>query len=279
MFKSLGAVVLAAVLGLAALGENQDKLIANDWEVLLAQFPILDKQGISEEAVNLKIRFAQEVSQLSVDDFTDNYYSQWAKIDALKRLQGAAYPLLSQYLVFVDRNPKKQLAMVGYYSQETGQVEIIGWDKCSTGNPTHGRDYHFTPTGVFANTIDHFSFRAAGTKNKNGWRGYGRKNCRVWDFGYQATTKPIKGREQAREIRLLMHATDPDNGEPKLGTPQSKGCVRISDKLDKFLDFYGIIDAEYEADIFRKSVATLLLQDRMPAIAAGKYLIIGDSAQ
>lgn len=236
------------------------------------EFSMLDRLPV------LTAEFSQYVSALTVDEA----YVDWAKNDILNRMESnvsAGYPLPSQYFVFVDRNVKKQLIAVGYYDGWVRGIDIIGWDKCSTGNPAHGRDYHFTPPGMFANTLDHFSFRAAGTRNARGFRGYGAKNSRVWDFGYQPTTKPIRGVEQWREIRLLMHATDPDHAEQLLGAPQSKGCVRISAKLNKFLDLNGIIDAEYEAKSDLKSVGWLLLKDREPVANAGKYLIVGDSAE
>ncbi len=235
----------------------------------------LDSVIMTGEILNMQGAFALDVSMLSVDW----EYESWAKAEAVKMI-GMKEPFWliepSQYFVFADRNPKKQLIMIGYYFASSKEIFIIGWDKCSTGNPAHGGDYHFTPTGIFENNLDHFSFRAAGTKNSKGWRGYGLKHSRIWDFGYQDTTKPIKGKEQWRQIRLLMHATDPDGGEPKLGTPQSKGCVRISHKLNKFLDKYGIIDALYESST-GNSVRWLLLKDRTPVSHAGRCLIIGDS--
>ena len=237
----------------------------------------IDHVFMPGEIKGMQDSFARDVSKLPVD----REYESWAKAEAARLiLAKEAFWRIepSQYFVFADRNPKKQMVMIGYYFAGRGEVSVIGWDKCSTGNPAHGKDYHYTPAGIFENNLDHFSFRAAGTKNSNGWRGYGIKNSRVWDFGYQDTTKPIKGKEQWRQIRLLMHATDPDGGEPKLGTPQSKGCVRISQKLNMFLDKYGIIDAEYEAST-GSSAGWLLLKDRTPASHAGKYLIVGDSAK
>lgn len=276
MKKLFSAIVLIAISSSAFAQMNNASASKDNWAQVLDQWLFLRAYSVTDEMTGLKIKFIEEVSDITVD----SDYSEWVKSDALKKLKENipfVYPAASQYFVFSDRNPEKQLVMVGYYSPAADQIEIIGFDKCSTGNPAHGGDYHFTPTGIFANTLECFSFRAAGTKNSNGWRGYGRKNCRVWDFGYQSTTKPIRGKEQWREIRLLMHATDPDGGEPKLGSPQSKGCVRITAKLNRFLDFYGIIDAEYEADTQRKSVQWVLLKDRQPVSEAGKYLLVGDS--
>lgn len=224
------------------------------------------------ETQRLRDDFTARIDELAVDED----YRSWAEKEIVQKMRQCS-DRTDQYVVFADRNPQCQRIGVGYYFAVFEKVFFIGWDKCSTGNPAHGRDYHFTPCGIFENTLECFSFRAAGTKNANGWRGYGKKNSRVWDFGYQETTKPIKGQDQKRQIRLLMHATDPDGGEPLLGTPQSKGCVRISAKLNEFMDRYGLIDANYEAEKFRPSVKWLFLKDRQEVEHPGRFLIIGDS--
>ena len=152
------------------------------------------------------------------------------------------------------------------------KISIIGADKVSTGNPK--RKGHFqTPAGIFANTVSNFSYRAEGTKNKKGWRGLGAKGSRVWDFGWQDTSH-VDGK---RSIRLLMHATDPENGEKHLGKIDSKGCIRISAKMNQFLDQFGILDADYEAQLGKKKSQWILRKDRMPVNYAGKYLLVGES--
>lgn len=188
--------------------------------------------------------FRQEVSTFQPEED----YVAAVKKDIAQKINAAVdLCFVSQYFVYADRNEKRQNVLVGFWDEKKEAVEIIGWSKCSTGNPKHGKDYHFTPIGIFANTTENVGYRAQGTKNSLGWRGFGAKGSRVWDFGWQKTHKPIKGKLQERTIRLLMHATDPDGGEKRLGGVDSKGCVRISAKLNKFLDVYGIIDANYEA--------------------------------
>jgi hypothetical protein len=154
----------------------------------------------------------------------------------------------------------------------------LGWDKVSTGDPRHGKDYHYTPCGTFANSVENFSYRAEGTKNRYGYRGYGKKGMRVWDFGWQWTTKPVRGRIEAREIRLLMHATDPDCGEPRLGSVQSKGCVRISHAFNKFVEHYGVLDRPYLDILTEPRIVAILPKDSIHTGLEGKYLIVVDSA-
>ena len=88
-------------------------------------------------------------------------------------------------------------------------------------------------------------FRAEGTFNENGIRGYGLRGLRVFDFGWQRVPKGW-GDRAVIQMRLQMHATEPDSLEARLGSPQSKGCVRIPTALNRLLDHYGVLDAEYE---------------------------------
>jgi len=184
-----------------------------------------------------------------------------------------------QYLVFVDRNPKKQLIFVLFFDVQNQRLIEIGRDFVSTGNPKKGKDYFLTPTGIFENSLENFGYRALGTKNERGWRGLGKKGARVWDFGWQKTEKIIKGKKQEFLIRLLMHATDPEFGEPRLGNVDSKGCIRISGKLNEFLDRFGVLDRDYEKNNHEKSTQWLLRKDREATKYLGKYLIVGDSGQ
>lgn len=145
-------------------------------------------------------------------------------------------------------------------------------DKISSGNGKR-KGFFITPTGVFKNSPDFIGYRALGTKNVKGWRGLGAKGSRVWDFGWQKTIK--NGRE--REIRFLVHATDPIFGEKRLGKIDSKGCIRISGKLNQFLDHYGLLDREYEAQKDNKRFSWVLNPKREPVLFAGQYLLVGDS--
>ncbi len=108
----------------------------------------------------------------------------------------------------------------------------MGSDKSSTGNSAR-LGHYLTPIGVFRNVPSNMNYRALGTKNKRGWRGLGVKGSRVWDLGWQETIHPKGGKIN---IRLLVHATDPDEGERRLGRVDSKGCIRLTAKMNRFLD-------------------------------------------
>jgi hypothetical protein len=182
-----------------------------------------------------------------------------------------------QVLVVVDRNPRVQQLRV-IVAQRDAAWQDLGGSEVSTGE-TRRRDYYLTPTGVFAHTDLILDWRAAGTFNEHHIRGLGLKGMRVWDFDWQQAARGW-GSEEEGEIRLLMHATDPGSLERRLGHPASKGCVRIPDPMNRFLDRHGILDADYErAALLDRRFAALLLPDRDPTPLAGDLLVVIDSAQ
>ena len=69
---------------------------------------------------------------------------------------------------------------------------------------------------------------------------------RVWDFGWQPAERGWKVEPDLVDIRLLMHATDPDYLEQRLGRPASQGCIRVPAAMNRFLDMHGVLDADYE---------------------------------
>lgn len=181
-----------------------------------------------------------------------------------------------QALLVVDRNPAVQaLLVVGAIPGKPW--EVVGATHVSTGKP--GRKEHFvTPVGVFRNTADILGYRAEGTKNENGVRGLGVKGMRVWDFGWQQTDD-WRAPGARIDIRMEMHATDPDLLEQRIGRPDSEGCIRIPAAMNRFLDRYGVIDADLEAAAkMDPRFAALLAPDRMPTPIAGTLLVVVDSS-
>ena len=78
-------------------------------------------------------------------------------------------------------------------------------------------------------------------------------------------------------MRLQMHATDPERLEPLLGTWHSKGCIRIPASLNRFIDRYGLIDADYEHAAAQGRKLWILLPERTPTAWPGRYLVVVDS--
>jgi hypothetical protein len=179
-----------------------------------------------------------------------------------------------QYVAVVDRDPRVQVLLLMWRSA-AGDWQLVGASPVSTGRPG-SFDHFLTPVGVFDHSAANPDFRAEGTFNANGIRGYGVKGMRVFDFGWQRVPKGW-GDHQVITMRLQMHATDPDLLEQRLGTAQSKGCVRIPATLNHLLDHYGVLDAEYERLLGEGRRLWMLPDDRDPVGDAGRYLVIVDT--
>lgn len=189
-------------------------------------------------------------------------------------VQWGIRPGPSQYVVVVDRDANAQLLLL-YWRAGADEWLLVGASPVSTGRP--GSFDHFdTPLGVFDHAADNPDFRAEGTFNENGIRGYGVKGMRIFDLGWQRVPKGW-GDGNVIEMRLQMHATDPDALEPRLGTRQSKGCIRIPATLNRLLDHYGILDADYERLLAEGRRLWVLHEDREPVRGAGRYLVVVDT--
>jgi len=197
--------------------------------------------------------------------------------DALEQAFDAGHRWLDvpQFTLLVDRNPHVQ-AMLIFWGGAGYPWRLLGASPVSTGLP--GRFEHFaTPLGLFEHDPVHLDFRAEGTRNAQGIRGYGAKGSRVFDFGWVRAPKGW-GNRAISTLRLQMHATDPDFLEPRLGTAQSKGCIRISASLNRFIDLYGLIDQAYEqAAALQHRLFWVLREDRVTGPWSGRYLVVIDS--
>ena len=183
-----------------------------------------------------------------------------------------------QLLIVVDRNPARQkLYLFIVRPGRPSSFSLVGADHISTGQPGR-RDHYITPVGVFPHTDAILDFRAAGTYNENHVRGLGVSGMRVWDFGWQWALKGWHTDGEGGDIRLQMHATDPDLLERRLGHPASEGCVRLSAALNRFLDKHGVLDADIEQAAFNDIRYNALLRpDRTPSILAGRLLVVIDT--
>ena len=151
---------------------------------------------------------------------------------------------------------------------------MIGASPASTGHQV-AYEYFETPLGIFEHSIKNPDYRAEGTKNSLGLMGYGDKGMRVYDFGWvnaRKTWLPETGK-----MRLQLHSTDPVRLEPKLGTAQSKGCIRIPASMNMLIDHYALLDADYERATAKKSIQQVLDPAREQTPWSGRYLIIVDS--
>lgn len=193
-------------------------------------------------------------------------------------LHHAASPLgNSQYVLVVDRSPYVQAIFVYWVhaQQDIQHWRFIGATPTSTGQP--GRfDHFYTPLGVFAHTVGNLDYRAEGTFNGFGIRALGNKGMRAYDFGWVQGERGW-GRGGPGQMRLLMHATDPDKLEPLLGIALSKGCIRIPATLNTFIDRYGLLDADYLQARAEGKKLRVLRPDRVTTPWSGRYLVVVDS--
>jgi hypothetical protein len=236
----------------------------------------MSRADVADEASRLRAALVHEVPRQAIDDADGD--RAWV---ARAKAAVDAAPLAierAQLVVVVDRNPAvQQLRIV--LARPDSAWEVIGGSKVSTGQAgRHG--YYITPVGVFLHTDGILDYRAQGTFNENHIRGLGLKGMRVWDFGWQTADRGWRTEADPGEIRLLMHATDPDYLEQRLGRPASQGCVRIPATMNRFLDMHGVLDADYERaaqdDVRLRSI---LLPERQPTPLAGDALVVVDSSE
>lgn len=226
----------------------------------------------TKDGISLAWAYEQQVDRrLDIPECEQRVYAQllvkeFAAVDSNE----------AQYVVIVDRNKFVQAVMI-YWMAPDRMFHFIGASPVSTGKP--GRFEHFvTPTGVFEHKIDDLDFLSEGTRNEFGIRGYGRKGMRVYDFGWQTAQRGWGGGGEG-ELRLQMHATDPDLLEKKLGTPQSKGCIRIPATLNAFIDHYGILDGDYERAMATGATFWVLPQTREATPWSGRFLVVVDTGR
>jgi hypothetical protein len=231
---------------------------------------------VAAEAAQLRAALQQEVPHVILDRPKGG--QEWI---ARTRAETAASRLTidrPQLLVVVDRNPKvQQMRLI--LAQPQGEWDDFGGTRVSTGRPGR-RDYFLTPAGVFLHTHEILDWRAEGTFNAHHVRGLGENGMRVWDFGWQRAVRGWRSATKVSKMRLLLHATDPETLERRLGRTASKGCIRIPEAMNLFLDRHGVLDADYEEAARHSSrFQKVLLPDRTPTPLAGNALVVIDSSE
>ncbi|HAL38742.1 MAG TPA: hypothetical protein DCP03_11775 [Polaromonas sp.] len=216
---------------------------------------------------------AQVDRRLSVPAGEARHYGRLAEEALAKAGMSPAGP---EYLVLVDRDPNIQ-ALFLFFRPTDGESQLVGASPVSTGRPG-SLDHFETPLGVFEHSTANPDFRAEGTRNSEGIQSYGVKGMRVYDFGWQQVPKGW-GSGTVSTMRLQMHATDPDLLERRLGSAQSKGCIRIPASLNRLIDRYGVLDADYERAQREGSTLWVLDPQREPVPFPGRYLIVVDSGR
>jgi len=238
--------------------------------ISLLLFLSLSSSGYAlESALELREIYTQTVDrQLSLPADEQRYY---AELLAYQLQQAGLNNLPAQFLLMVDRSSQIQAAML-FWRADDGHMELIGASPVSTGK-ADGYEHFETPLGIFEHNISNPDFRSEGTKNSLGLLGYGSKGTRIYDFGWVDARK--LWRPEIGKMRLQLHSTDLLHLEPRLGSAQSKGCIRIPASLNKLLDHYGVLDADYERSI--KKALRVLDPEHEADPWSGRYMIIVDS--
>ncbi|OUJ13553.1 L,D-transpeptidase [Acetobacter sp. DsW_063] len=267
--------VTPSTAAIPAPATSSDPVVNLAPAVEIPPLPALDDAAARQEAGKLQAALKREVPNLQ--SFTAQQRARWVAAARNGVEQGGYRITRAQVLVVVDRNPAVQRLALVLALPDSDDWEVIGGVKVSTG--TKGRKYYYiTPTGVFDNTTDRLGYRAEGTKNENGIRGIGAKGMRVWDFGWRNAVKGWRTDGETGDIRLEMHATDPDFLERRLGHTGSEGCVRVPAAFNVFLDRHGLLDVQYEqAASYDGRFRALLRKDRTPSPIAGEVMLVFDS--
>ena len=242
------------------------------------QHPPLTPDEAADEthrALALRDTFAREVTRrLRVPAADQRAYGRLLQQALDEKDLGA---LAGEYVVLVDRAANVQALFI-YFRASAGEPwRMVGASPVATGRPGEF-DHFLTPLGVFLHSPANMDFRAEGTMNQNGIRGYGKRDMRIYDLGWVAGERGW-GKGGYSPMRFQMHATDPDRLEPLLGIRHSKGCVRIPASLNVFLDHHGILDAEYEALVASGKSLWVLHSDRQATPWAGRFIVVVDSAR
>jgi hypothetical protein len=266
---------LCILLAVSACGENPASRVAGPAALHVTTVSVSEPVDVDAEAGWLRAAVTREVPSLIVD--TPDSERRWIARTQAAFAAGGHTVANSQLVVVVDRAPAVQEMRI-VLARPSGPWQSLGGTRVSTGQAGR-RDYYLTPTGIFLHTDAILDWRAEGTFNAQHIRGLGLKGMRVWDFGWQRAERGWGAPGEHSEIRLLLHATDPDYLEQRLGRPASKGCVRIPAAMNRFLDRHGVLDADYEraAKVDRRYEA-LLLPDRTPTPLAGNALVVIDSS-
>ncbi|GAA4484916.1 hypothetical protein GCM10023157_28910 [Gluconacetobacter asukensis] len=238
--------------------------------------PALDDDAARSEARHLLQAMQREVPHFQVASPEDA--ARWIMLAHAQLARANITIDRAQVLMVVDRNPRVQRVCFVLALPDNEEWLVLGGTRVSTGQA--GRKYYYlTPTGVFINSPDRLGYRAEGTRNEHGIRGLGARGMRVWDMGWQWAVKGWRSDREQGQIRLEIHATDPDFLEARLGRPASEGCVRIPAALNRFMDRHGLLDAQYEqAASYDGRFRALLPHDRTPSPIAGDAMVVVDSS-
>jgi hypothetical protein len=155
----------------------------------------------------------------------------------------------SQFVSVIDL--EKQLYIITFWDKQTQEFNFIGNDFISSGNINREKEVKFgeshylkTPAGIFKSN---YGWRSDGKINDdNVTLGYGQRDRYVFYFGKQKTIRYNtfdKSRQKIYDQNKWKLITDKLNfavhahkSSKPMGEPNSHGCIRMTDELNRFLD-------------------------------------------
>jgi len=196
----------------------------------------------------------------------------------------------SQFISIIDL--RNQYFIVALWDNISKEYQYIGRDLISTGNIKREAEIKFgenhylkTPAGVFETQL---GWRSDGKKNEdNVTLGYGEKDRFVFYFGKHETIRyntfdkngnKIQNPDKWRLIRdKLDFALHSHKSSLPMGTPNSHGCVRTTDELNRFLDNNLVLHKNVLNGSEWKHKYAKAPESPTYYNLAGKYLIVFDN--
>lgn len=195
----------------------------------------------------------------------------------------------SQFVSIIDLS--RQILIISMWDEKNKEFYYIGKDYISSGNMEREAEvkygdnhYYKTPTGIFKALK---GWRSEGEiKDDNITMGYGEKGRFVFYFGEQKSVRyntfdtnkeKINNPEQWKlisgELQFALHA---HKSSKAMGEPNSHGCVRTSDELNRYLDNNLILHKSMlKENRWNHSFVEPPVQSKNYNLA-GEYLIIFD---
>jgi len=196
----------------------------------------------------------------------------------------------SQFVSIIDLS--NQYFIVALWNNQLQQYQYVGRDLISSGNikreaeVQYGENHYLkTPSGVFETEL---GWRSDGKRNEdNITLGYGEKDRYIFYFGKLETIRyntfdkdknkinnPDKWKLINDKLDFALHS---HKSSLPMGVPNSHGCVRTTDELNRFLDnnlvlHKNVLDGSQWNHKYAKAPES-------PAYfnLAGKYLIVLDN--
>ncbi|MEA3512216.1 MAG: L,D-transpeptidase [Campylobacterota bacterium] len=213
----------------------------------------------------------------------------WSKIN-YKLKEKKVTPEKSEFVSVVDL--EKQLYIVTFWDNQSKKFHFIGQDFISSGNIQReaeivwGDDHYLkTPSGIFKSTKQ--GWRSDGKVSEdNVTLGYGEKDSYVFYFGKQETIRyntfdrngtKIYEKDKWKLITdKLDFALHSHKSSAPMGEPNSHGCIRMTEELNKFVDNNLILHKNLFED--KKWLHRYSKAPRQPKNYnfAGEYLIVFD---